>query len=50
MASKRDVRSYFSAKENESKKNQNQIKYLFLLQVYIGPINSKQYLHVKNRQ
>ena len=32
------------------KKNQNQIKYLFLLQVYIGPINSTQYLHVKNRQ
>ena len=28
----------------------NQIKYLLLLQVYIGPINSILHLHVKNRQ
>ena len=28
----------------------NQMKYLFLLQVYFGPIDSALYLHVKNLQ
>ena len=28
----------------------NQTKYLFILQVYTGPIYSTLYLHVKNRK
>ena len=41
-----DLMTYFVLDHFQVKSNQT--KYLFILQVYIGPIYSTLYLHVKN--